>query len=1061
MEKSKKTSPYALSGRITDSEGQPVGGISVHAFDQDPRTPENALGQVVNTDHDGYYRIIFTDKDFKIDGQESGGPDVFIRVFTGEKLLAESPVFRNSKKRIVIDLQVESDSPLTALDEVQCGLKIRAKHLEIKNINGYSEPRLPGFANFGNPGEVSLPTQAQYVVLPKGGTILDIDIEPGQPIVFRDIENPMPYQNPVPDLGVNPKEYGDGITFHDTKIKFTRLHREQFSHGTVIPQKLVELKEIIYKDTIHIARFIVSPVQYSASEKAYYFYPDLKYNVRFDKKNADILFRNEKRKWGVSEVELLNDFMDLELVFKPGDFRISERLRFFEQAAHIIITDNYTWPEHIVQSDGTLRPPTAQEKGAALTGDLVAEFQRLAVWKTSKGIKSKVVTVSDIVAGRYGDFTKNGFARDLQEVLRNFLKFAYNSWQTRYVLLGGDYNVVPVRRLTGSSLYGTVGTARDAVNPPAEGTCHVLTSRQVVKIRPGFVPQPEDPLSTYHTGLRIPFNREAGTGYLGWYYTSEAHFNSRDEGFARLPIGQTSNYIIVEGPGAVIDDDYYWLREVNAIPSDLYYSSLLGAGYNLPGKHDFDLNNNGLYGQFHWLAGEDASLDGVDNYPDIFPGRASVENAAEAKAFVDKTITYERRTNPDGSYVPSNYFKKIIYSADLWGGFGRNSLQADTSVPPAEGQFLQDAASSRARIHLNFDVTLPGGNPSHRLIARSGNTDTILPYSSAASATVPGWYFATSNTFTTSSSSATRFVVVRGANAQINPNEFVWDEVTMEGAIAEKEALRSLMSTWFPEFNEVQRHYTDYFDVSQPPSLKNLNADVLRDAMDEGVHFVSLTGHGWSGGCAGLDTYSRPDFKNKNKYFIAFADSCSTAHFDGPDSTAEITTNHAEGGAVAYIGNTRYGWIGIGHHFEKFFWNKLSSCKRPGVAAGLRQASGGPQVMWTIYAQTLFGDPETQVYTKVPPQYVVVYPETVRWGEVFKVKLIDRFKARGNHLVTLSAGWDETSQQALIQIAAFAGPDGTVELKLPDTLIEHVDELKLTVTGRNYEPHIKMVSISR
>ena len=50
--------------------------------------------------------------------------------------------------------------------------------------------------------------------------------------------------------------------------------------------------------------------------------------------------------------------------------------------------------------------------------------------------------------------------RDNPEKIRNFIKYAYQEWQTTYVLLGGDVDVVPCRKA-----YGFVATA-----PPAEDT---------------------------------------------------------------------------------------------------------------------------------------------------------------------------------------------------------------------------------------------------------------------------------------------------------------------------------------------------------------------------------------------------------------------------------------------------------------------------------------------------------------------------------------------------------------------------------------------------------------
>ncbi len=102
-----KHTAYLVSGRITDQARQPIEGVTIRAFDQDPSTPDNLLGEPAMTDAEGFYSIAFTEADFKIGGHESGGPDVFIRAFDGERMLGESDVKRNSKKKITINLRVE------------------------------------------------------------------------------------------------------------------------------------------------------------------------------------------------------------------------------------------------------------------------------------------------------------------------------------------------------------------------------------------------------------------------------------------------------------------------------------------------------------------------------------------------------------------------------------------------------------------------------------------------------------------------------------------------------------------------------------------------------------------------------------------------------------------------------------------------------------------------------------------------------------------------------------------------------------------------------------------
>jgi hypothetical protein len=73
-------------------------------------------------------------------------------------------------------------------------------------------------------------------------------------------------------------------------------------------------------------------------------------------------------------------------------------------------------------------------------GDLPAEFERLAEWKTQRGVPAVVRTVHAIESQYPG--------LDLAEQIRNFIIEAYELWGVDWVLLAGDTDVVPARRLT-------------------------------------------------------------------------------------------------------------------------------------------------------------------------------------------------------------------------------------------------------------------------------------------------------------------------------------------------------------------------------------------------------------------------------------------------------------------------------------------------------------------------------------------------------------------------------------------------------------------------------------
>ena len=70
--------------------------------------------------------------------------------------------------------------------------------------------------------------------------------------------------------------------------------------------------------------------------------------------------------------------------------------------------------------------------------DMAGEFQRLADWKTQSGVPAVVRTMS---------FIRSQYLRgsDDAERLRDFIRDAYSRWGAKWILLGGDSDVIPVR----------------------------------------------------------------------------------------------------------------------------------------------------------------------------------------------------------------------------------------------------------------------------------------------------------------------------------------------------------------------------------------------------------------------------------------------------------------------------------------------------------------------------------------------------------------------------------------------------------------------------------------
>jgi hypothetical protein len=178
------------------------------------------------------------------------------------------------------------------------------------------------------------------------------------------------------------------------------------------------------------------------------FYPEIHVSLRYESMNSQLTLGNYLDYETISPDIIITSVAQARRIIKFAHTQvvnpsaIIDFSNFFPVLNtgidYVIITDNHSWDEKSIKSK------------TDLDGDLVSIFQRLADWKEMRGMKARVVTVTDIVNGTYGKFTTG--ARDLQEVIRNFLKWAYKRWGVSWVLLGGDTDIIPVRIVAGAKV---------------------------------------------------------------------------------------------------------------------------------------------------------------------------------------------------------------------------------------------------------------------------------------------------------------------------------------------------------------------------------------------------------------------------------------------------------------------------------------------------------------------------------------------------------------------------------------------------------------------------------
>lgn len=97
--------------------------------------------------------------------------------------------------------------------------------------------------------------------------------------------------------------------------------------------------------------------------------------------------------------------------------------------------------------------------------DLKPAFTRLIAWKREKGLNAGVVCKEDILNNAYivGDTVSSIY--DDAGKIRQYLQYAYDSGTTKYVLFGGNYQVLPIRYGTGTNYYSWSNIDNDRIIP--------------------------------------------------------------------------------------------------------------------------------------------------------------------------------------------------------------------------------------------------------------------------------------------------------------------------------------------------------------------------------------------------------------------------------------------------------------------------------------------------------------------------------------------------------------------------------------------------------------------
>ena len=225
------------------------------------------------------------------------------------------------------------------------------------------------------------------------------------------------------------------------EIKFTPPNPTVYKLDTFPKEGLFKKVGISKIRDYYILDILVYPIQYNPKEGKLTFYKKIKFKITY---KSPKITEIEKR---------IHRSKHFDKIVKTHVINPKKADKFYEEIEEIKKFKGKTKITGFANGDGApleaFGTPTnctglsfwteSEIKYVIITNETFrSEFQRLADWKTKKGVYTKVVNISFI--------TSNCTGTDNQEKLRNFVKDVYSVWSVEWILLGGDTDVIPYRQ---------------------------------------------------------------------------------------------------------------------------------------------------------------------------------------------------------------------------------------------------------------------------------------------------------------------------------------------------------------------------------------------------------------------------------------------------------------------------------------------------------------------------------------------------------------------------------------------------------------------------------------
>ena len=250
------------------------------------------------------------------------------------------------------------------------------------------------------PQKPAIPKKPVKILLPPGQTVKNIQIEPVTIKTWIDTK----LQNIL-----------TGSLTHrfDTTKKTIENNNETYDSTKYYPSQNWEKIGIQYKNGFPILHLNLHPVQILKKQNKIKYISQIKVTIETTPTTESEI----KPKMQLQN-EIIKDIDNPEIIKTYQNQQTSFENDITQQYDYIIITsENLTYPSDKYEYS----------------------FNDLIDYREIHGLSCMMKTVESIIDEYQG--------RDTQEKIRNFIKHAYNNWNTEWILLGGDIEIIPARYL--------------------------------------------------------------------------------------------------------------------------------------------------------------------------------------------------------------------------------------------------------------------------------------------------------------------------------------------------------------------------------------------------------------------------------------------------------------------------------------------------------------------------------------------------------------------------------------------------------------------------------------